>query len=120
MRILVVEDDDELAESLLEFLSLHGHSTAIARNVPSAMRIVDSFRPEVVLVDIILPVFDGNLLAAEVRLRPEGSPRIIAMTSRPDLVAKPWFDDLLPKPLVPADLLKALGEGVPGPVEKSG
>lgn len=110
MRILVVEDDEELAESMLEFLSEHGHAAAVARNVPTALRMVDSFQPDVLLVDIILPVFDGNLLAAEVRLRPEGAPRIIAMTSRPDLVARPWFDALLPKPVVPADLLKALAE----------
>lgn len=110
MRILVVEDDGELGDSLVDFLRGQGHEAEIARNVPTAIQTVHSFQPDVLLVDIVLPVFDGNFLADEIRVGGATRPRLIAMTSRPDLVSRSSFDLLLEKPVYPATLLQALAE----------
>ena len=107
MKILIVEDDDEFAEALAGFLRREGHEVDIARNVPSALSLLVGSRPQVLLVDIALPVFDGTVLAREVRARGLDC-RVIALTGRADFVAPPEFDLLLHKPLFRERLLKAL------------
>ena len=108
MHILVVEDDAELGEVLTEFFQEQGHQVTLATNAPHALRLLGRCEPDVVLVDIVLPVFDGNFLAAEIRKRNEPAPRLIAITGRKGAVKPALFDDVILKPLSPPDLLKAL------------
>ena len=109
MRILVVEDDAELASSVAEFFHGYGHEVAVSTNGPHALRQVDDFEPEVVLIDIVLPVFDGNLVAAEIRRRHAQPPRLVAMTGYKESVLPAMFDGLLAKPLKPEHLIEAVG-----------
>jgi signal transduction histidine kinase len=81
-RILVVDDNEDAAESLAEILDELGYEVAIAHDGPSALDIVKTFRPDVCLVDIGLPVMDGYELAQQLResdALPAGA-RIIAIT----------------------------------------
>lgn len=110
MRILVVEDDPELGQSLRDLLESLGHETALACNAPTAMRLFDSFQPETLIVDIVLPVFDGNLVAMEARRRSLRVPPIIALTSRPELAQWARFDRVLAKPICVQELLAYLAE----------
>lgn len=110
MRILVVEDDADLGESLVDLLRSLGHDARLARNAPTALRLLAPFEPEVLVVDILLPVFDGNLVAEEVaRRKPVGAPKVYAMTSRPELARTSSFDGVFKKPFAVNDLLAALG-----------
>lgn len=109
----MVEDDDDLGQGIRELLDALGHEAVIATNGPRALHLVETFRPDVLLVDIVLPVFDGNLVAAAIRNRGVPAPRLIAMTGRKHSVLSHLFDDLLSKPLVPEDLIRALGTGAP-------
>ena len=116
MHILVVEDDAELGDALTEFFQEQGHRVSLASNAPNALRLLGTIQPDVALIDIVLPVFDGNFLAAEIRKRDEPAPRLIAITGRKGSVQPAFFDDLVLKPVSPAELLKALvtpvGEGI--------
>ena len=70
MHILVVEDDAAFGEALTEIIQEYGHQVTLATNAPNALRVLATMQPDVVLIDIGLPVFDGNFLAGEIRRRP--------------------------------------------------
>jgi two-component system CheB/CheR fusion protein len=66
-RVLVVDDNLDCAESLAELLGYSGYEAAIARDGQSAIDSVESFKPEVVLLDIGLPGTDGYEVARILR-----------------------------------------------------
>ena len=68
-RILVVDDNVDAAELLAEMLQTMGYATRIAHDGPSALRILESFTPDVAILDIGLPVMDGYELARLIRGR---------------------------------------------------
>ncbi len=69
-RILVVDDYPLAAESLMKMLQLGGHDVWVARDGPSALREVESRRPDIVLLDIGLPGMDGFQVAERIRNLP--------------------------------------------------
>jgi two-component system CheB/CheR fusion protein len=71
LRVLVVEDNVDAADSLSMLLRLYGHQVQIARTGPTAVESAPAFRPEVVLLDIGLPGIDGYQVAKELREMPE-------------------------------------------------
>jgi signal transduction histidine kinase/DNA-binding response OmpR family regulator len=70
-KILVVEDNEDVAETLTELLEHLGHVVRVAHNGPAALQIPDTFIPDLALLDIGLPVMDGYELARRVRERHE-------------------------------------------------
>ncbi|MFN7916496.1 MAG: ATP-binding protein [Vicinamibacterales bacterium] len=80
-RVLVVDDNADAAEMLAFFLGQHGHDVRKASDGPDALRQLDTFAADVVVLDIGLPVMDGYELArriAETRRTPR--PVLIAAT----------------------------------------
>jgi CheY-like chemotaxis protein len=81
LRILLVEDYPDCAESTALLLGLWGHEYAIARDGTSALQAVQVYCPDVVLLDIGLPGdMDGWALAGNISRRPEERPLLIAVT----------------------------------------
>jgi PAS domain S-box-containing protein len=78
-RILVVDDNVDMATGMARLLGLLGHDVAIAHNGPEAINVAASHRPEFVLLDIGLPGMDGYEVAA--RLRREESCRDIVIVA---------------------------------------
>jgi CheY-like chemotaxis protein len=78
-RILIVEDNDETAHVLKWGLEKLGYAVAIAHNGPLALRVAESFEPEVAVLDIGLPVMDGWELARRLREQNEEL-HVIAVT----------------------------------------
>ncbi len=66
-RILVVEDNVDAAESLAMLLRLQGHEIEVAYDGAAALKMLDAFQPEVVLLDIGLPRADGYEVARQIR-----------------------------------------------------
>jgi CheY-like chemotaxis protein len=79
LRVLVVEDDTDTADSLQQLLDLWGHDAAIAHDGPSALAAAQAHSPDVVLLDLGLPGMNGWELATKIK---EG-----ARSKRPFLVA---------------------------------
>ncbi|HEY0715366.1 MAG TPA: ATP-binding protein, partial [Polyangia bacterium] len=79
-RIVVVDDNEDAANVIADALSLLGHEVRVAHDGPAGLATVKQFRPDVVCLDIGLPVMDGYEVAR--RLRQEHPPglRIIAIT----------------------------------------
>ena len=66
-RILVVEDNADLAEATKEILAIDGHHVCIAADGKMALERLASFDPDVVLLDISLPDIDGYQVARKMR-----------------------------------------------------
>ena len=80
-RILIVDDNQDAAEILGEALAESGYLTRITFDAPSALEMVDDFKPDAMLIDIGLPVMDGYELARRLRANPAlASARMIAVT----------------------------------------
>ena len=70
LRVLVVDDNVDAAESLGWLLRLSGHHTRIAYDGPAAIEAAVSFRPQVLILDLGLPGLDGYHVARKLRQEP--------------------------------------------------
>ena len=71
LRVLVVDDNVDAAESLAALLDLAGHATRVAHDGNEALQAAHEFRPEIVFLDIGMPGKDGYEVAKELRSQPE-------------------------------------------------
>jgi DNA-binding response OmpR family regulator len=72
MRILVVDDDRDTADSMAILLQMHGHEVAVAYNGLAALLEAAKCPPHVVLLDLGMPAMDGYELARGLRHRVPG------------------------------------------------
>jgi signal transduction histidine kinase/ActR/RegA family two-component response regulator len=66
-RVLVIEDNEDSAETLREVLELSGHETEVANDGKEGLEKARAFRPEIVLCDIGLPRMNGYEVARAIR-----------------------------------------------------
>ncbi len=64
LRVLIVDDEHSIADSLALIVQGHGHFTRTAYNAEDAAEIVAAFHPNVVVSDVMLPGMDGVQFAA--------------------------------------------------------
>jgi CheY-like chemotaxis protein len=85
-RVLVVDDNADVAESLAVLLGLWGHEARVAHDGPAALRLAREHRPDVVLLDLGLPGLSGHAVAQRLRQQPDlASTLLVAVTgSEPD------------------------------------
>ncbi|MGH8566811.1 MAG: response regulator [Gammaproteobacteria bacterium] len=113
LRVLVVDDNTDSAESMAMLLGLQGHETRTALDGPAALEVAQVFRPELILLDIGLPGMDGYEVARRLRTEPHMETVLIAMTGygheqdRREAQAA-GFNYYLVKPVDPAALLRVL------------
>jgi CheY-like chemotaxis protein len=80
-QVLVVDDNRDGADMIAHVLSAAGHDVRVANDPLQALALADTFRPQVAILDIGLPVMDGYTLAHELRARLEkAAPIFIALT----------------------------------------
>jgi signal transduction histidine kinase/CheY-like chemotaxis protein len=80
-RVLVVEDNRDAAESFKMILELSGHRVRVTHDGPAALIAVEAELPDVVLLDIGLPVMDGYELARRLRNLPGMAQAILVAIS---------------------------------------
>lgn len=71
-KVLVVEDDLPLTEILVDQLKAAGFDTLLARNGREAVDLALAEHPDLILLDIIMPVMDGLTCAAQIRVNAWG------------------------------------------------
>ena len=85
LRVLIVEDNVDAATSLQKLLERCGYSVRVATTATQGLEIAKRTRPDVALVDIGLPDYDGHVLARALKEDPAtASIRLIAVTASPD------------------------------------
>jgi PAS domain S-box-containing protein len=70
-RVLIVDDNEDSAESLALLLRLEGQDVRVAYNGPAAMKLAEEFLPEMVFLDIGMPGMDGYEVARRLRTIPQ-------------------------------------------------
>lgn len=82
LRVLVVEDNRDSAETLRKLLELFGYAVSVAYSAQDGLEAAKQTRPDIVLCDIGLPDRDGYALAAALRANPTtATARLIAVTA---------------------------------------
>lgn len=77
--IVAVEDDATMRTFIKDFLGLHGHTVTTAVGVPDGLALCEAVKPDIVVVDMVLP--PGNGITLIRALRKAGSrPRIVAIS----------------------------------------
>jgi CheY-like chemotaxis protein len=79
--VLVVDDNRDGAAMIEELLVAAGHEVCVANDAPQAMAAIETFHPQVAILDIGLPVMDGYALGGALRQRlGKDAPVLIALT----------------------------------------
>ena len=113
-RVLVVDDNEDGAETLRHLLEHLGYTVAVAHDGTGALHTVSSFAPDVAILDIGLPVMDGYELARHIREElGHRTPKLIALTGYGQRTDRErsrsaGFDHHLVKPLDFDALLRVL------------
>jgi signal transduction histidine kinase len=114
LRIVLIDDNDDIRETMQQLLECLGHEVAVAADGPSGVELVLDRKPQVALVDIGLPGFDGYQVARQLRATmPAGQLRLVAMTgfgqsSDRDQALAAGFDSHLIKPARTDQIQRAL------------
>jgi CheY-like chemotaxis protein len=115
LRILIVDDNRDAADSLAMLLRTTGNDIRTAYDGLEAVQVASEFRPEVVLLDIGLPKIDGHEVAQRIRQETWGRQMcLIAVTGWSDETDRArsraaGFDHHLVKPLDTGHLAQLLG-----------
>ena len=116
LRVLVVDDNKDAADSTAELLTVCGADAWISYGGEAALGAVGAFRPDACVLDLGMPDMSGLELARRLRDRADGGELLlVALTALGDAatraqVAAAGFDSHLVKPADPAALLHQLGE----------
>ena len=114
-RILIVDDSADCRDSLAAMLQLDGNDVRTASDGAIALEVAASFEPEIILLDLGMPVMDGYEAARRLRSEPHGKDAILIAVSgwgqqeHRDQTRVAGFDAHLTKPLDPETLSKFFG-----------
>ncbi|HEY7859362.1 MAG TPA: response regulator transcription factor [Candidatus Nanopelagicales bacterium] len=112
VRVLVVDDEHDLADMVATMLRFDGCRTATAGSADEAMRVARDLRPDIAVLDVMLPGQDGVSLLARLRTEHAGLP-VVLLTAKGDTrdrVAglRAGADDYITKPFSLEELLARL------------
>jgi CheY-like chemotaxis protein len=116
LRVLVVDDDQDLRESVTMLLELYGATVAAVGSAPEALQILGRFGPDVLLSDLCMPGEDGYELIRKIRALPPDRGALVpaaAITARTTPEARrralaEGFQAYVPKPVSGVDLAEVV------------
>jgi two-component system alkaline phosphatase synthesis response regulator PhoP len=114
-RILVVDDEPSIVNLVSVYLRAEGYEVFTAADGPSGLKAVRSFRPDLVVLDVMLPGMDGVELLSH--LRRESDVYVILLTARTEETDKivglsVGADDYVTKPFSPRELTARVKAGL--------
>ncbi|WP_284232880.1 response regulator transcription factor [Mycobacterium antarcticum] len=109
MRILVVDDDRAVRESLRRSLAFNGYTVDLAQDGLEALEMIGSDRPDALVLDVMMPRLDGLEVCRQLRSTGDDLP-ILVLTARDSVSERvagldAGADDYLPKPFALEELL---------------
>ena len=117
VRVLVVDDEPGIRATVAAMLEIEGYEVAEAMNGAEALVAVEQDPPDVILLDMRMPVLDGWGFAEQLRGRGHRTP-IVVMTAARD--AARWAREIaatafVSKPFGYDDLIRAVERAAPAP-----
>jgi len=118
-RILIAEDEPNIVTSLEFLLQKKGYEVRVARDGEEALRLTESFRPDVVLLDVMMPIRNGFEVCRMIRDNAAlASVKIVMLTARGrdaerDKGLALGADAYMTKPFSTKELLAKVEELVP-------
>ncbi|HET9676787.1 MAG TPA: response regulator transcription factor [Solirubrobacterales bacterium] len=108
--VLVVDDEATIVEIVARYLERAGFETLQAMDGPEALRLADLHKPDLVVLDLMLPGFDGLEVMRRLRERPGKQVAVILLTARGEesdrvVGLRHGADDYVVKPFSPAELV---------------
>ena len=113
-KILVVDDDPNILKTLQERLEMSGYNVISATNGKEGLQTALEEKPDVVLLDIIMPIMDGHEMLEALRSQPGGEmPSVIMFTARSQMqdvsrANESGIDDYVVKPFDLGELLERI------------
>ncbi len=105
--VLVVEDEPDIGDVFAEIVRLEGHEPILAPNGEIALKLARSARPDLILMDLVMPIMNGTQAMCMIRADPitRRIPIIATSVGRPDLETIGLLaDEFLPKPFNVSDV----------------
>jgi len=107
-KILLVDDDKGIIDLISQYLKIEGYEVFTAEDGPSGLKTFESFQPDLIVLDIMLPGFDGLELLSKIRQRSEVY--VIMLTAKTEETDKIvgltiGADDYMAKPFSPRELI---------------
>ena len=108
--VLVVDDEPTISEVVCRYLERAGYATRVAFDGPEALRLTEEERPDLVVLDIMLPGIDGLEVMRRMRERQRDRSPIILLTAKGEptdrvVGLRLGADDYVAKPFSPAELV---------------
>jgi two-component system, OmpR family, response regulator ResD len=108
--VLVVDDEPTIGEIVSRYLQRSGYETRVAADGPQAIAAVASQRPDLIVLDLMMPGMDGLEVMRRVRERAERRTAIILLTAKGEesdrvIGLRLGADDYVVKPFSPAELV---------------
>jgi len=108
-RLLLVDDEQSITESLAPFLTRSGFDVDVAADGAAALRIIESRHPDIVVSDVVMPVVDGRELLRRLRRSGDTTPVIllthVGESGERSAALDEGADDYLNKPFDPQELV---------------
>ncbi len=115
-RILVIDDDDELADVVRQALRDAGYSVATVRHGAAALELVRHIAPDLILLDLTMPIMDGWSFVSQYRRSARAGARIVLLTGNthaPEIADALTADGYISKPFDLADLVAVVRRELP-------
>ena len=118
--LLIVDDSYFTRQGLATVLRREGYEIVLATNGAEALAILGAIRPDLILLDMLMPILDGWHVLQQLKARNFPPVPIILVTATG--LTRRWAEDhgccgFVPKPIIPAELLnevrRCLNEGAP-------
>lgn len=114
MKILIIEDDEDMIHILKSILELEGYEIAYARDGEDGLSKAKEYNPDLIILDVILPKIDGNEVCRRIKKDVELSKIPIIMLTAKGAIRDELegimngADDYITKPFNPLDLLETI------------
>ena len=117
-RVLIVDDDPDILLILRTDLDAEGFETSLAADGETALRRIEEDRPDVVILDVMMPVLDG-WATLEAMTAGGRRPPVIVLTAKTsaqdrERAARLGADRYITKPFAPGDVVEAIRAVVTG------
>ena len=111
-KVLIIDDDEIFQALVSEALSANGHTVLAAVDGEQGLKLARAERPDVIVVDLLMPKLHGYRVIERIRRYPElqDSRIIISSSSVPDTAMGMFADHFLKKPYDPETLVHLVGE----------